>query len=124
MWTYEQNKKKDYENRTRIDEMVPIYVLDFGSELLNMVIQGFRLAHGTIIPPGNLTNKGFAMIWENKLNLCVTRSILVLLIPKYAEKFEFHMRTCISAFYANSAAILNKLSSHGNWKSVNLLVQK
>ncbi len=87
MWTYEQNKKKDYENRTRIDEMVPIYVLVFGSELLNMVIQGFRLAHGTIIPPGNLTNKGFAMIWENKLNLCVTRSILVLLIPKYAEKF-------------------------------------
>ena len=38
---YKQKKKKDYENRTRIDRMVPIYVLDFGPELVNMVVQGF-----------------------------------------------------------------------------------
>ena len=49
--------------------MVPIYALEFGPELINMVIQGFTLAHGTIIPPGNLTNKGFAVIWGNKLSV-------------------------------------------------------
>ena len=49
--------KKDYENRTRIDRMVQIYVLDFRPELVNMVVQGFTKAHGTKVLPSNLTNK-------------------------------------------------------------------
>ncbi len=50
---YEQYKKKDDENRTRIDRIVSIYVLDFGLELVNMVIQGFTQVRGSKIFPIN-----------------------------------------------------------------------
>ncbi len=37
-----RTKKKDHENRTRIGRMVPIYVLDFGPKLANMVVCNTR----------------------------------------------------------------------------------
>ena len=40
-------------------------VLDFGLELVNMVIQGFTQAHGTLIFSNNLTEKGLVMIWPS-----------------------------------------------------------
>ncbi len=61
--------KKDHENRTRIDRIVSIYVLDFGLELVNMVIQGFTQAHGTKVFPSNLPNKGLVMIKGKERNL-------------------------------------------------------
>ena len=68
-WKYEQNKKKDYENRTKIDRMVLIYVSEYGQELLNMVIQGFTYTYGTIVSPANLTNKDFVKISGKRPNL-------------------------------------------------------
>ncbi len=44
--------------------MVPIYVLVFGPELVNMVVQGFTQAHGIKVLPSNLKNKESSKISE------------------------------------------------------------
>ncbi len=72
--------------------MVPIYALDFGQELINMVIQDFIEAHGTKMSTTYLTNKEGIMIWGKEPNSWLTRSTLVILIPKYTEKIKFYFR--------------------------------
>ncbi len=72
----------------------------------------------------NLTIKEFVNIWSNELNLLTKRSMLVIVIPKRAEKFKFYDRTDFKATYANEAAILNKFPGFGILKYADLVVLK
>ena len=81
--------------------MVPIYVLDFGSELVNMVVQGFTQAHGTKVLLSNLTNKESVIICGKGPYLTITRSILATLTSKYAKTLKFYVHAGFYEFYAN-----------------------
>ena len=50
--------------------------------------------------------------------------MLVIVIPKRAEKFKFYDRTDFNTIYANEAAILNKFSGFSILQYADLVVLK
>ena len=50
--------------------------------------------------------------------------MLVIVIPKHAEKFKFYDLTDFNGIYANETAILNKFLSFGILKYADLVVLK